>query len=287
MRVSGIINEDNMKFLRRTSHIPRKKIGLALGSGGSRGLAHIGVMKVLLDNNIPIDYITGASAGALMGGLYASTKDIDFVERVAREINRNQLMSFVFDIAAEGGFSSGNKVEQFIRRELDNATFDDLKMPFAAVATDLKTGETVVMDSGDVTAAIRASISVPLMFEPVRRDPYLLVDGGLSDPVPVDLVRSMGADIVIGVNLDAPCAHENHLEHINLKTITEATMNILRHHLSYMHIRDADVLVEPIFEKRDLIGWEDFLHAEDLIRKGEEAMEAVLPELKRILSSER
>jgi NTE family protein len=263
----------------------RPKIGLALGSGGSRGLAHIGVIKVLLDNDIPIDYIAGASAGALIGGLYASSKDIDFVERVAREINSSQLMSFVFDITAEGGFSSGNKMEQFIRRELDDITFKDLKLPFAAVATNLETGSTVVLDSGDVTSAIRASISVPLMFEPVRKDLQILVDGGLSEPVPVDLVRAMGADIVIGVNLDAPCSHENHLESVNFKTIAGATMNILRHHLSYMHAKDADVLVEPQFEKQSLIGWEDFLHADGFIAKGQDAMEAALPELKRILSS--
>lgn len=274
-----------MKFLKRTTKPPRKKIGLALGSGGSRGLAHIGVIKVLLDNDIPIDYIAGASAGALIGGLYASSRDIDLVERVALEINRSQLMSFVFDIAAEGGLSSGNKLEQFIRDALDDVTFNDLELPFAAVATDLNTGSTVILDQGDVTSAIRASISVPLMFEPVRKDAYLLVDGGLSEPVPVDLVRAMGADIVIGVNLDAPCAHKNHVEHINFQAIAGATMNILRHHLSYMHAKDADVLVEPLFENQSLIGWEDFLHAGGLIGKGQDAMEAALPELKRILSS--
>lgn len=263
---------------------PGPTVGLALGSGGSRGLAHIGVIKVLLDNDIAIDHIAGASAGALIGALYAATKDIDFVERVAMESNQRQLMGFVLDVAVQGGLLSGDRVEQFIREHLDDVQFDQLKIPFAAVATDLYTGDSIVLNEGDVTSAVRASISVPLVFEPVRRGTYLLADGGLSEPIPVDLVRSMGSNIVIGVNLDAPCAHANKIDDINLKSVAGATMNILRHHLAYMHQQDADVIVEPAFEKNDLIGWEDFLHAKDLIAKGEEAMLAALPQLRAILS---
>lgn len=274
-----------MKLFSQKSKKP--KIGLALGSGGSRGLAHIGVIKLLLDNDIPIDFIAGSSAGALIGALYASTRDIDFVERVAMESNQGQLMGFMFDIATQGGLLSGDRVEQFIRKNLNNVQFDNVRIPFAAVATDLRSGESVVLKEGDVTSAVRASISVPLVFEPVTHGSRLLVDGGLSQPIPVDVVRDMGADIVIGVNLDAPCAHVNELNEVTITAIAGATMNILRHHLAYMHQRDADIVVEPKFEKQDLIGWEDFLHAKDLIDKGQDAMEAVMPQLRDILSKQR
>ena len=160
----------------------------------------------MLDNDIPIDYIAGTSSGALIGGLYAVHKDIDAVERIALTSDLNLLTRFMFDVSTHGGLLSGATVERFIRDELDDVTFDALHIPFAAVATDIHTGDAVVLRSGDVTSAIRASISVPVIFEPVIHEGRLLVDGGLVMPVPVELVRAMGADIVIGVNLDTPCS---------------------------------------------------------------------------------
>ncbi len=264
----------------------QKKIGLALGSGGAHGLTHIGVIKTLLEHDIPIDYIAGASAGALIGGLYAASNDIDAVERVALTSDLARLTHFMSDVSVHGGLLSGNSIEEFIRKELDGVTFDQLHIPFAAVATDIHTGEAVVMRKGDVTEAIRASISVPLIFEPVAHGSHMLVDGGLVMPVPVGLVRSMGADVVIGVNLDTPCPHEEHGDTPSIKMIAEMTIEILRNNLSTTQAQAADVIVSPQFDKKVFVGWEDFLHAKELIAKGSDTMEAAFPKLDAILRGE-
>lgn len=267
-----------------TSKRKRPKIGLALGSGGAHGLAHIGVIKTLLDNDIPIDYIAGVSSGALIGGLFAARKDIDAVERAALTNDLSRLTRFMVDVSTRGGLLSGDAIEQFIREEIDTITFDSLAIPFAAVATDIHTGDAVVLRTGDVASAIRASISVPVVFEPVIHDGRTLVDGGLVMPVPVELVRSMGADIVIGVNLDAPCLHKEHDAEPTFKMIIEMTMEILRNNLSEAQARTADVVVSPQFDSKVLVGWNEFLHARELIDKGQLSMEAALPQVRMLLS---
>lgn len=267
-----------------TAKQKRPKIGLALGSGGAHGLAHIGVIKALLDNDIPIDYIAGTSAGALIGGLYAARKDIDAVERVALASNLGQITNFMLDVSVHGGLLRGDAVEEFIRNELDDMTFADLRMPLATVATDIHTGKAVIMREGKVTAAIRASMSVPLIFNPVAYGSHLLVDGGLVMPVPVELARSMGADIVIGVNLDTPCVHTQQAESPSLAMIAEMTVEILRNNLGATQAQTADVVVSPQFSEKVYVGWKDFLHAQDMIVRGQDAAAAALPQIEDLLS---
>jgi len=137
------------------------KIGLALGSGGPRGLAHIGVIKTLVENNIPIDFIAGASAGALVGGAYAATKNIKTIEKIALQVNRRQILSLI-DPTWKHGLIKGIKIERFIENYIGKISFKDLKIPFSAIATDIRTGEMVLMNQGRVASAIRASISIPL-----------------------------------------------------------------------------------------------------------------------------
>lgn len=272
-----------MKLFSKTK---RPKIGLALGSGGAHGLVHIGIIKTLLDNDIAVDYIAGSSIGAVIGALYSASKDIDAVERFALSSDLGRITHFVTDLSARGGLLSGDAIEQLFRKELDGIRFDALHVPFAAVATDIHTGEAVIMREGDVTSAIRASMSVPLIFEPVIHGPHTLVDGGLVMPVPVELVRSMGADIVIAVNLDTPCPHGDHADSDSpsLKMIAEMTMEILRNNLGATQAQAADVVISPQFDKKILVGWEEFLHAKDMITKGQDAMEAALPQLLTLLS---
>ncbi|HAS95038.1 TPA: hypothetical protein DCS99_01290, partial [Candidatus Wolfebacteria bacterium] len=255
-----------------------------LGSGGAHGLVHIGIIKTLLENDIPIDYIAGSSIGAVVGGLYAVHKDIDAVERFALTSDLARISHFILDLSAKGGILSGDAIERLLRQELDGARFEDLHIPFAAVATDIRTGKAVVMQSGDVTIALRASMSVPLVFEPVIQGSRTLVDGGLVMPVPVELVRSMGADIVIAVNLDTPCLHGDHTDNPNLMMIADMTMEILRNNLGATQAQAADIVVSPQFDKKVLVGWEEFLHAKDLIARGQDAMEAALPQVRTMLS---
>ena len=264
----------------------RPKIGLALGSGGSHGLAHIGVIKTLIAHDIPIDYIAGSSAGALVGGLYAAHQDIEAVERVALTSDIGRIIRFMTDVSVRGGLLSGYAIERFIRHELDSITFDQLRIPLVAVATDIHTGEAILLREGDVTAAIRASMSVPLVFEPVSRDSRLLVDGGLAMPVPVAAVRAMGADIVVGVNLETRVSQAQRDASPTITTIAAMTMDILRSNFSTMQAYNADLVVSPHFDGKVLVGWNEFLHAQDFIERGQVSMEKAMPHLQQLLSKE-
>lgn len=182
----------------------RKKIGLALGGGGSRGFAHIGVIKALKDLSVPVDYIAGTSMGAVVGAWYAlngSVEDLEnrleglagrdlklvraIVQKDAKPILKNQSMLQIID--------------EFFR----DAKFEDCRIPFKAVATDVKTGDEVAIDKGLLSPAIKASSAIPAVFRPIEIDGQLLVDGGLSRPIPADIVKNMGADVVIAVDVSA------------------------------------------------------------------------------------
>jgi len=184
-----------------TSLNNKQKIGLALGSGSARGLAHIGVIRALEDAGIKIDYISGTSIGALIGSVYASDK-LDALEKVYRDFDWKKIAYFFDVVFPKSGLIDGNKVEDFVREYTHAKNIEDLPLPFQAVATDMSTGKEVVLDKGDVIEAVRASISVPGIFTPVRKDGRVLVDGGLVNPVPVSTVRSMGAEFIIAVDLN-------------------------------------------------------------------------------------
>ncbi|MFZ5363948.1 MAG: patatin-like phospholipase family protein [Patescibacteria group bacterium] len=261
----------------------KHKVGLALGSGGARGLAHIGVIKVLLENNIPIYCIAGSSIGALVGGIYATTGDVRGVEKIARGNNWRQLLDLMWDPTLKGGLNSGKKIEMFIREQIDNADFFDLKVRFAAVATNFETGESVVMKTGDVASAIKSSLSVPIIFSPAELNGKILVDGGLSEPVPVDAARKLGASLIIAVNLDS--CHLDKKEKIGFSEAAENSLNILRHNLSKEKVKAADILVEPKVSAPSLIGWRQFMESDKFIAEGERAMRMALPKLKKLIGA--
>jgi NTE family protein len=257
------------------------KIGLALGSGGARGLAHIGVIKVLLENNIPIHCIAGSSIGALVGGIYAAKGDILEVEKIARGNSWRQLLDLMWDPTIKGGLNSGKKVEMFIRKQIDSVKFSDLKIRFAAVATNFETGEPVVIKTGDVVLAIKSSLSVPIIFNPTEFNGKFLVDGGLSEPVPVGLAKEIGADFVIAVNLDI-CRPDGKKK-IGFFEEANNSLNILRHHLAKEKVKAADILVEPKVSAQSLVGWRQFMESDKFIAEGERAMRAAIPKLKKMI----
>jgi len=239
----------------------RPKIGLALGSGGPKGLAHIGVIKILEENNIPIDFIAGSSIGALIGGFYSATKDIGQVEKIALNANWRQLLSLI-DPSLQRGLIGGEKIKKFVERHIGKIKFQDLKIPFSAITTDLKTGEIISINQGEVASAIRASISIPLVFKPVERKGRLLADGGLSLPVPVKTARRMGAELVIAVNLDADyfANNDNNKTNLGFYKIANNSINLLRYHLASWNIKEADIIVEPKFGiKLGIVRWNKFL----------------------------
>ena len=178
------------------------KFGLALGSGSARGLAHVGVIQVLEAYGIPIDMIAGTSIGSVIGSLYASGASIEELEKAALSMKISKTLSLLDLALPHSGFIRGDRAEEILNKiALEDKTFDDLNIPFSAVATIIENGTEVVINQGKVIDAVRASISIPGIFTPVKYQDYYLVDGGLVNPVPVDVVKSMGADIIIAVSL--------------------------------------------------------------------------------------
>ena len=178
-----------------------KKLGLALGSGGARGSAHVGVLYVLEENGIRPDVIAGASMGAEVGGAYAAGVSVEELEALWRTTHVGRVMRTLLPTIPWAGWSSGAEVVRFVRRLVGDVQIEDLPLPFAAVATDLSSGLPHPITKGSLATAIRASLSIPGLFTPVWLDGRLLVDGGVSNPVPVDVARSLGADVVIGVDV--------------------------------------------------------------------------------------
>ncbi len=178
-----------------------EKIGLVLGSGSARGWAHIGILQALEELAIRIDCVAGSSIGALVGAVYAS-RGIEQLKEVVVHLDRRQLLSLLDVGLRHAGLIDGKRVADELREQIRQPEIQSLNLLFRAVATDLNTGEEVVLDHGDVIEAVRASISIPGVFTPVARGDRLLVDGGLTNPVPVSLARALGADFVIAVDVN-------------------------------------------------------------------------------------
>lgn len=261
----------------------RPTIGLALGSGGARGYAHIGVIKALEKHGIPIDYMAGSSAGSLIGGIYASTKNISLIETLALQTNRSLITSFLMDPCLTQGFSKGTKFHEFIKKNIGETTFKDLAIPFTAVSTDLHTGERVLLKEGSVAEAIKISCSIPMLFKPVAKGKSLLTDGGISMPVPVQAVKDMGADIVIAVNLSQEYYDENLVSAMGITTIFLNTYGIMAHHLANEQMKQADIPVAPPLKH---LGWKLIIpntQKQEIIHLGEEFMEQQIPALQSLI----
>jgi NTE family protein len=179
------------------------RIGLALGSGGARGCAHIGVIRALQEAGLPIACVAGTSMGSLVGAVFASGR-LDSLREVARGMDWRQVLYYFAEasLLPKAGLIDGRRIVAFVRRYVALETIEQLPLPFAACATDVMTGEEIVLDRGDIMDAVRASISIPGIFAPVRRAGRTLVDGGLVNPVPVNLARALGADTVIAVDVN-------------------------------------------------------------------------------------
>ena len=179
------------------------KIGIALGGGGARGFAHIGVLRVLEQEKIPIDVVVGASVGSLIGALYADSGRVLDAEFLATEVGKETFFDFGAMPIFSGGLARGEGIATFLTENLRHATFETMPVRFGAVATELRTGRTVVFEQGSVAQGVRASSAIPGVFVPVEIGGELYVDGGVTDPVPADAVRARGAEVVIAVAIPA------------------------------------------------------------------------------------
>jgi len=273
-------------FIMPTKAKFQKTVGLALGSGVFRGFAHIGVIKTLEKHNIPINYLSGSSIGAWAAAYYALDGNIEKLETELADKPLENLPLF-FDFSLKGGLIKGRRLMVYLEKHIGHHDFSSLKIPLQIVATDLASGRPFVFSTGNLARAVRASISVPLVFKPVLYKGKMLVDGGLSNPVPVDLTRQMGADIVIGVNL----YNQNEFVDRNF-TMTKVALRstrIVMHNLAMVGLQQADVAIEPdcsAFVQSSGFG-KYFTRkvVSELIKIGERATEKMIPKIKNLLES--
>jgi NTE family protein len=264
----------------------RKKLGLALGSGGTRGYVHIGVIEALIKNNIPIDFIAGASAGAVIGGMYAATNDIKYVRDVWEKLDfRTVVKMFNDPVLYSGGFIGGNKVIEHLRELVGAVDIKDLKIPFRAISTDMQNGESYEHSEGDLAIAIRCSSSIPVIFKPYKMKGRLLVDGGASQPVPAQTVRNMGADVVVAVNLDSAFFNQTKKKFIfGPSTIDSllAAIELLRFHLAKETSSKADLIINNSIPSEVL---NNIKIASEVIEHGYKVTEKAIPKIKKLLEN--
>ena len=252
-------------------------IGLALGGGFARGIAHVGVLKVLEEANIPVRIVAGTSVGALIGASYCSGLSPTELEDVARSA---RFTTFARWTLSRYGFASNDRMIAFLTRTLKVKTFEELRIPLGVTATDFNTGEGVVFHSGSLIEPVRASCAYPGMFLPVNIRGRWLVDGMLSHPVPSQPLREMGAERVLAVHLRGQWARDGAPRH--LFDVIGQSFAIAQDRMAPLWRSAADLVIEPdvaVFE------YDDFKRAGDLVRAGEEAMRKALPTVRQWLEA--
>ncbi len=258
------------------------KIGLALGGGAARGFAHIGVIKILEANGIVPDLVAGTSAGSLVGALYAAGNNGYALQKMAIDMDEAAISDWSVPFFSQStGVLKGEAVQNYVNRAVRGQPIEKLKIPFGAVATDLRSGQAILFRRGNTGAAVRASSSVPGVFQPVRIGNIDYVDGGLVAPVPVSFARKMGADFVIAVNISAqPDAQPAS----STFEVLLQTFAIMGQSLNAFELKQADIVIRP--ELATMRG-NDFQNRSVAIIAGEKAALAALPEIRRRLAQKR
>ncbi|MDY6524997.1 patatin-like phospholipase family protein [Acinetobacter faecalis] len=270
-----VSNQINFKNLKKDAKKPI--IALVLGSGGARGYAHIGAIEILEKNNIHPDFIVGTSAGSIVGSLYASGKNSSELREIALNLKANDVRDVTLD---KKGFFEGKKVEDFINKEVNNTPLQSLKIPMYVIATELKEGKKVVFNYGNTGQAVRASVAIPSMFIPTKIGDDEYVDGGLVSPVPVDVAKKLGADIVIAVDI---LAQPVHTETSNIWGLFNQNINIMQKHLAQEELKGADIVIQP--DLREKVHIFDVSGREITMLAGQNATQKILPELRKIIDN--
>ncbi len=253
----------------------RPVVGLALGGGMARGCAHVGVLRELEKNQIPIDLIAGTSVGSLIGGAYAAGLSPDQVEQLALKISWNDLGRVTI---SKLGFYNSERTEDYVRKHFPVTEFEQARIPFGAVATDLQSGKMVIFTEGSLPLAIRASCAMPVFYTPVTVNGRMMVDGGLVGHIPGSVARLMGADVVIAVDVNSqhlPIPQPTHM----FTVMSQALAVMGRSAVQYLY-EDADVVVRPQIEH---VRPDDLSKAAEMIAAGEEAARRVIPKIKRMM----
>ncbi|MFD1705777.1 patatin-like phospholipase family protein [Siminovitchia sediminis] len=250
------------------------KIGLALGSGGARGFAHLGVLKAMKDHSIPVDMIAGSSMGALVGCFYAFGHDIDRLIKLSTAFKRQYYIDFT---VPKMGFIAGNRVKNLIRLFMQGKRLEELDIPVAVIATDLQSGEKVVFKEGPIPEIVRASISIPGVFIPEKINGRMMVDGGVTDRVPVSAVKEMGADIVIGVDVSVV---NKRAEILTVYDVIMQSIDILQMEISAARKVESDITIVPPVEH---LSAKAFKNIDEIIRIGEKATLAAIPSIRKTI----
>ena len=250
---------------------PPAKIALVLGAGASRGFTHIGAIKILEANRVPIHLIVGTSAGSFVGCLYAYGFNAFQLQSLSFSMEKGDIVDLTLP---DKGFIKGEKLESYVNHLVNNTPIEKMRIPFYAVTTDIQSGEEVVFASGNTGMAVRASCSIPGIFQPVKIGEKYYVDGGLVSPVAVDYARKMGADLVIAVDISAIA--NNAPPQTTMETIMQSVV-IMYSKISQNQLSRADVVIRPQVSH---IGSTDFSKRHEAVLEGEKAAQEAMPQIK-------
>jgi len=272
----------------------RPKIGVALGSGAALGLAHIGVLKALKEAEITIDMIAGTSVGAVIGAFFAKEGDVKTIEKAVLSMNMRRIVRLIDPRSGyiRKGLIYGEKIEKLLYSMIGDVEFSDLKIQFAAVATDINTGEEIILREGPVFKALRASFSIPGIFVPVMLQGRCLVDGGSTNPMPTDILRDMGAEIIIAVNalheplkkrIRSTSGRLKLTEPPNILTTLYQSIYIKEHIIIKLRMPKADVIINPDVSH---IGVFEFHRGKETIQAGYKAANDCMPQLLKVINEQ-
>ncbi|MTV36889.1 patatin-like phospholipase family protein [Duganella radicis] len=262
---------------------PKKiKIGLALGGGAARGFAHIGVIKALEAQGIYPDIVVGTSAGSVVGALYAAGNTGFQLQKMAMEMDEAQISDWALPLFRKStGVLKGEALQAYVNKAVNNQPMEKLKIPFGAVAADLKDGKSILFQRGNTGMAVRASSAVPGVFQPVTINGHTYVDGGLVAPVPVRFARDMGADFVIAVNISTQADVQATVSSLD---VIMQTFSIMGQRINEYELRDADVVITPPLGK---MASNDFNGRNQAVLAGEQAAAQVMAQIKQKLEAKR
>ena len=266
----------------------KRKLGLALGSGAAKGLAHIGVLEVLEEEKIPIHCIAGTSIGALIGGFYAAGLGIKKLKEFAYQTDWKRIALLFAPSLPRGGLVGGKRIENLLHSFLGSRKIEELPIPFACVATDLTSGEEVIIDRGDLVKGVRASISMQGILSPVILNGRILIDGGIINPVPVNILAKMGANFIIASNINPALSKppvrikdaqtKEKIEIPNIFTVLLQSASIMQQKITEDSLSGANLVINsPVFQIKLL----EFHRAREAVAAGRKAMKQILENWKK------
>jgi len=288
-----VVKPEPKRIARLARKIARRQVGLALSSGGARGLAHIGVLEVFERERIPVDMLATASMGSIVGALYAAGASVDEMKQVAQLMQKqtNLLKGFsMWDIGLppRSGLVRGTKTLDYFRKILQNKNFEDLELPLTVVACDVITGEEVQFDSGPIADAVRASISMIGIFEPPRIGDHFLIDGGTVNPVPTSILKDKRADVIVASSVIPGLSERMHRKEQlktgkapNVVAIVMGALEIMESEIIRQRAEAIDVMIQPDVAQFTI---SDFDRVEEIIQVGREAAQRALPQLRQLLA---